>query len=380
MKSVKGRVGVYFKQSSSQRFRGKPDGTFYITYRCAGKYKWEKIGKRSDKVNAAYASQVRTERLQQLRTGHLPSSITGTDITFEEAFQRFKTTHLALSKHPENEINQERIYKKHLKERIGNKHLSKITPLELEDLKAELLRNYAPQTVTHVLGLVRQVYNKCVEWELWSGQLPTRNLKMPKADNSRVRFLSVEDADKLLADVRERSVNTYQIALLSLHTGMRANEIFTLRGEHVDLVNGQIRLSETKNYTSRTVYLTEEVKDELATLPIGPGRLVFPGRGGVLRKRISQAFPRSVKKLGLNDGLTDARDKIVFHSLRHTFASWLAIEGVPLYVISQLLGHRSLEMTSRYAHLCPDVHLQAVGKLESMIKHQRSSSPRDPSN
>lgn len=377
MTKVKNMVGVFYYTSTTRRFQGKPDRTFYISYKLDGKRKWEKVGRASEKANAAYASQIRTERIQQARKGTLPSAVSGTDITFADAWERFKTSHLALSKHPETEYIEDRRYQNHLKDRIGNKLLSNITPLDLEDIKAELLINYAPQTVTHILGLVRQVYNKNMEWGLWQGQPPTTNLKMPRTDNSRVRFLTVKEADALLANVKGRSSQTYQIALLSLHTGMRASEIFGLRGEHVDMQNGQIRLSETKNYRGRTVYLTKEAKAELKAIPLEPGQLVFPGRDGIQKKRISRAFPRAVEKLDFNKGIKATRDKVVFHTLRHTFASWLAIEGVPLYVISQLLGHRTLEMTKRYAHLCPDVHLQAVGKLEAMITHQRSSSQRD---
>jgi len=80
-----------------------------------------------------------------------------------------------------------------------------------------------------------------------------------------------------------------------------------------------------------------------------------PRRGGIV-----PPYQRTVDALGLNDTSTDAKDRVVFHTLRHTFASWLAIRGTPLYTIQRLMGHKSIKMTERYAHLCPDVQATAV--------------------
>jgi len=81
-----------------------------------------------------------------------------------------------------------------------------------------------------------------------------------------------------------------------------------------------------------------------------------------------------VKDLGLNDGITDRRQKLVFHSLRHTFASWLVQMGKPLYTVSQLLGHSDLKMTMRYAHLAPDTQRAAAMELEGIL-HEKCLPP-----
>ena len=81
-----------------------------------------------------------------------------------------------------------------------------------------------------------------------------------------------------------------------------------------------------------------------------------------------------MKDLGLNDGITDRRQKLVFHSLRHTFASWLVQMGKPLYTVSQLLGHSDLKMTMRYAHLAPDTQRAAAMELEGIL-HEKCLPP-----
>ncbi|WP_084312934.1 tyrosine-type recombinase/integrase [Desulfobulbus elongatus] len=90
-------------------------------------------------------------------------------------------------------------------------------------------------------------------------------------------------------------------------------------------------------------------------------------RNGQKINTISKTFPRIVDMIGLNDGVTDPRDKVVFHTLRHTFASWLVQSGVQLHIVGELLGHSTLEMTRRYSHLTPEIKSAAVGTIDSYL-------------
>ena len=92
--------------------------------------------------------------------------------------------------------------------------------------------------------------------------------------------------------------------------------------------------------------------------------LVFKNRNGKRIREISDAFERAVEKLKFNKGIKDRREKVTAHTLRHTFASWQAMRGVPLPTLQKLLGHQSIEMTMRYSHLLPDVERKAVLDLE----------------
>ena len=76
-----------------------------------------------------------------------------------------------------------------------------------------------------------------------------------------------------------------------------------------------------------------------------------------------------MKELGLNKDISDGRQKVVFHTLRHTFASWLVQKGTPLYTVAELMGHTSLEMTQRYAHLAPDTMRKAALGLSGMLRN-----------
>ena len=103
-----------------------------------------------------------------------------------------------------------------------------------------------------------------------------------------------------------------------------------------------------------------------------PGELVFNSKNGGRIREIYNSFDRVVNALGLNEGKTDPQNRVVFHTLRHTFASWLAIQGTPLHVIKELLGHKTLKMTERYSHLMPDVKKRAVQALEGAFREANS--------
>ncbi len=227
----------------------------------------------------------------------------------------------------------------------------------------------APRTIEYALAVVRQAFNKAKAWGYFEGENPVSKVKKPRTDNRRQRFLSPSEAQALLEECKRRSQRLYEICLLALHCGLRAGEIFNLTWADIDLKNDLIHIKDPKNRTNRVAYMTPEVKEMLEAKPKGePSELVFKDCKGNRIKAISRSFSCAVRALGLNDGITDPRDKVVFHTLRHTFASWLAIQGTPIYTIKELMGHKTLAMTERYSHLIPDAKRQAVKGLTEMLK------------
>jgi integrase len=188
---------------------------------------------------------------------------------------------------------------------------------------------------------------------------------MPILQNKRERFLSHDEASALLSALKKKSPQLHDICLLSLHCGLRAGEILNLRGQDLDFENGLIHIADPKNKHPRKAYMTAKIKEMLLTRkPKSPGDLIFTSRKGEKISSISRTFERVVDNLKLNEGITDPRQKLVAHSLRHTFASWLALQGEPIQVIGELLGHRTLTMTTRYSHLTGDYKRRAAERLE----------------
>jgi integrase len=192
-------------------------------------------------------------------------------------------------------------------------------------------------------------------------------VKFPQEDNRRLRFLSRDEANILLNDLKMKSQQLYEISLLSLKSGARADEIFKLTWGDVDIQRGTLTLWDTKNTKTRIVFLTADVKEMLSQKKRGQNTdLVVPSRDGKKIEQISDTFNRTVNKLKLNEGIKDRRMRVVFHTLRHTYASWLVENGESLYTVKELMGHSTLSMTERYAHLSNGALQKAVKRLEEI--------------
>jgi len=363
MKPTKYR-GVYQLESTLKRYDGKPDLCFYITYKQPdGKKVWEKLGWRSEKITAALANDIRSDRMQQIRLGEAAIPIQKrkeSGMTFGAAWEIFESKWLPNLKTADTEKMYYRVY---LKQPLENKTLAAISPLKLEEMKTRLLaKGLAPASVRLIMGNVRRVYNKMIEWDLYSGPNPMEKVKLPKADNARDRFLTADEAHTLLAAVKKRSLLWHDISLISLHTGMRLSEILGLRSQDVDLKNRLIHLDGKTG--KRSISMNEVVFATLsdAVEKRKDSALLFPSQKGTQLASYSatSSFARAVADAKLNPPNVDTRHKVVFHTLRHTYCSWLAMEGVPLYVIGEMVGHKSPEMTKRYSHLCPDKRSQTV--------------------
>jgi len=365
--------GVYTRESLVRRHKGAPDRCFDICYRDQrGKLVWEKIGWMSEKYTAAMASQIRAERVRAIRHGEDLPKQKPKEVTLGEVWKRYDEWLDAGKTKPADDRGS---YDKHIKPIFENMLLSKISPFDLERVKITLLnKGLAPATVKHVLVLIRQLINKAISWGMWKGENPVKKVKLPRLNNQRERFLAQEEAGKLLKALQVVSPLVHDIALLSLHTGMRAGEIFSLKWSHIDTENGLIHIADPKNKRSRKAFMTSTIKDMFESYECGkPEDFVFRSKRGGKINEVSHTFDRVVKDLKINEGIKDPRQKVVFHTLRHTFASWLAIQGTPILTIKELMGHQSLAMTERYSHLSPDHKKQAIEGIEKVFSSSNNN-------
>jgi integrase len=358
-------TGVYARQAINRRFNEKPDTCFDISYQIGTRLIWEKVGWESEGYSAEMAREIRAERMQAIRHGFgaLPLRRNKAPLFLEIAE---KYIEWAKENRANKGIDDASRYKKHLAPRFADLRLDQITPLHLEKMKGELAKQGAsPCSVEHCLKLVRQMVNKAKVWGLYDGENPIKGVKLPRYQNQRLRFLSYEEAKELLEELKKISPQVHDVALISLHTGMRAGEIFNMKSCDVDVRNGFINIPDSKNGLCRQTYLTKAVHEILAKRVNGNSpEYIFKSEKGTKIQEVSETFVRVVERMGLNSGIKDRRYRICFHSLRHTFASWLALQGEALLTIKELLGHKTLEMTLRYAHLVPDQKRQAALRLE----------------
>ncbi|WP_417031761.1 tyrosine-type recombinase/integrase [Bilophila wadsworthia] len=211
-----------------------------------------------------------------------------------------------------------------------------------------------------------------IEWGLHPGPAP--KVKLLPTNNERQRFLTPIELERLLDVLEILSCRVYRIALISMHTGMRVGEVLRMRGQDVDFENRLIHVDGKMG--KRAAFMDDTVINVLQSIvPVRPADLVFTTAKGlqIRPNALTHTFTKAVNILGLNDGITDPRFKVVIHTLRHTFCSWLASQNVPLYTIGKLVGHTSLRSTQRYAKLSPDAKWDALKLIEKIASSAHTS-------
>jgi len=186
---------------------------------------------------------------------------------------------------------------------------------------------------------------------------PLRKLRMPSPGRDRVRFLSDVERERLLLSCQHsRNPALYPLVLLALTTGARKEELRTLRWEQIDFARGLISLEHTKNGERRASLLTGQALQVLRGWRLTdrrPDACLFPSRkyDRHAPTRMSVAFNNACRRAGI--------ENFRFHDLRHTAASYLAMSGASLLDIGEVLGHKQMNVTKKYAHLT-NHHLKVV--------------------
>ncbi len=267
---------------------------------------------------------------------------------------------------------------------IGDKPFKDIKSFDIERIKEKLHdAGRSPRTVQYVLATTRQVWNMARRDGLIVTDSPTRNVKVAKVDNKRLRFLTFDEEKQLLnalknaqiknynetRENKRKSLQLYHITLLSLRTGMRASEIFNLKWNCIDTENGRIMIMDAKGNKNRTAFMTDDIKSMFEEIEKkSPSDYIFQSTKGGKHNEVSNVFALTVKKLKFNDDTTDRRHHVCFHTCRHTFASRLAESGVDLYTIKTLLGHSTIALTERYSHLSDGALQGAMRTLDDCNK------------
>jgi integrase len=417
--------GIRYREHPDRKHGKRPDRYYTIRYKLDGKDREEKLGWETDWHKAERArvqnGEIKEPRsLEQeaiLRFAELKSNQGSgkgaftleekreTEIARKESEAREKaevekasspfsviwTKYLEQAKADgkKSHDREESLYKHWIKPVIGDKPLVEIAPIHLEKIKSNMNKSgAAPRSIHYCLAVVRQVFNFATRNDLFGGANPVGKVKKPVDDNRRMRFLSQNEAEALLKEMeKSRRTTSRRITLLSLHCGLRFGEIAALTWADVDFERATLCIRNPNNGRTRFAYMTEAVRIEMAAIAeaiqeaklcgvagdthekaeLKKTGLVFPARESGKRKQMSDAFDRAVVAMGLNDGIEDPRQRVCFHTCRHSFASWLVEGGTDLFTVKELLGHKSLSMTERYSHLRPETLQKAVKGLEQQL-------------
>jgi integrase len=267
------------------------------------------------------------------------------------------------------------------KDRIGEELIGDVMPPLIVACKAELERHRthlkkprSPASVNRYLAALSHCFTKAVRQWQWLETNPLLRVDKEKESRERVRYLSEDELSRLLTACKEsRNPKLYPVVLLALSTGCRRDEILGLRVSDVDLLRRVVRLRDTKNAEPRAVPLTGPavaVIHELLRTQPQAADLLFARRDGKRPVNIRAVWERA---------LTTAKiENFHFHDLRHTCASYLAMNSATLPEIAAVLGHKTYEMVKRYAHLTEQ---HTAGVLERMTSRlfTEASKTSEPS-
>ena len=261
------------------------------------------------------------------------------------------------------------LYERHMADIIAPLPFSDISAFHLEKIKKTMAdKKLSARTIQYVLQIIRHAFKRAKDNKIFDGDSPTKAVKWPKPDNMKLRYLTIDEAEKLLAALATKSQTLHDAALLSLHCGLRFGEIAALTWPCVNLEQGTLAILNAKT-GSRTAYLTERAKamlearkqsqKEAATRktrkPVQKWKseFVFPKQSGEkgVKAQASKSFTRIIDELGFNNGITDRKQKVTFHTLRHTYATHLYESTHDLYLTQRSLGHATGTMTARYAKM-----------------------------
>jgi integrase len=303
-------------------------------------------------------------------------------ITFGDYMTRTYFPQCKLDKKARTYVNEEVLYRLHLADTIGTLPFGKIAPFHLERIKKSMAdQKKSDRTIQYALQLTRQGFNTARKLGVYAGESPTKGVKWPKPDNMKLRYLSISESEKLLKALAAKSQSLHDIALLSLHCGIRFGEIAVLTWSCWNREAGTLAILNAKT-GSRTAYLTEQAKEilqvrkktrEVAAKKAGkelkPDELIFPKRtreGGVA-VQASKVFADTVKELGFNQGVTDRKQRVTFHTLRHSMATHLYEAEHDLYLVQRSLGHATGIMTARYAKMSESRLREGAAALEKVF-------------
>lgn len=384
--------GVFYRYSSK---RDKKSGDYDKIYAFwyadpQGKGHWKTVGRHSEGCRPVIARNERNKFLSEyLQTGINPA-VHGA-FTVGKAVEAY----VEWGRHEGKQLDSRYgLYNAQMRQYIHHIPVTEITPGFITQLKGKLLQApvattkseikfenkiihkdrkiLAPSTVKGLFIFVRAAVNRAIYNGLWKGVNPFSTKEgwtMPKVNNKRLRFLTKEEARALLDDLKIRHPQLHDMVLLSLKTGLRPTEMFKLRGEDLD-ANANILYVVAKGAKRVPVTVQPDIIKMLLAYGRKPHEPIFQSE--VTKQAFARTpgcFRTAINKLKLFPEDGNPLYAVTLHTMRHTFASWLAQSGkVTLMELQKLLRHESINMTMRYAHLFPGQASEKLGIIDNILE------------
>ncbi|MGJ0289555.1 site-specific integrase [Aliarcobacter cryaerophilus] len=340
-------TGVYYQELING------DKSYYITYKHNKKDIWKKIGLYSEGIREAYCSQKRNEIVSKIRLGEdLPHVANKNNFTslieVAEKFYELKELH-----NKQNKKTRSRVLAKLKKHYIGEMSIKEIQKLDIENFQIEIEKDLMPATINFIIQQTSSIFN----WSIENGYLsknPCQFVKNLKVKNGRLRYLEIDEIKRLLETVKNDK-HLYYFVLLGLSTGGRLQTVCNIKVSDIR-ENGTIRLYDFKNESEYFGFLNNDLKSELneyiKIINLKEDDFIFKNTSN--QNYTNQYYYRKLQPIFdvlFNPDGTEPLEKVTIHTLRHTFASQLAINDTPILIIKKLMNHNDIKTTMRYAKL-----------------------------
>ena len=370
------KIGVYYNPLENG------DKAFYFTYKNINnvdkngkaKKEWVNVGKFSEGIREQNAFQLRSEQINKMRFGE--------DITLIS--KKKKKDRITLNtiagiyfKDKGTSSKQKAKYENHIEYFFGNENIENILKKDVLDFRNKLLDgtlNYpiklqnkpnlisgvkTPQTINGIIELFKAIYNHYIKEYNQKIVNPCFKISKLKTDNARERFLNTNEINELIECIKSNKT-LWLFVKLSLSTGGRLETILNIQKKDIDLSNKTITLKNLKTDETYKGFIQTDLIEFLTThlekLKSNDYIISFDESftKSTDRQIQSRLKPILDKLFNTELDVRDAKNRVVIHTLRHTFASHLAINGISIYKVKELMNHKDIEQTMRYAKLAPD--------------------------
>ena len=356
-------TGIYFNELENN------DKAFYFTYIdiLTKKKVWVNVGKYTEGMRENTAFTLRNEQLSKMKHGKDINIISNKKKKDIITYDNLANIYFADKKVKEERISRYNLY---IKSVFGNMDINNITKQKIKDFLESISKlGKANQTVNGLRELFSAIINHNIKERELKYINPCIGIPRLKIDNDRERYLTIEEI-KLLKDELKGKFLVNLFLDLSLQTGGRFETILSIQKKDINLSTGSVTLKNLKTKNTYTGFLQddliESIRAYLDTLKINDYVISYENEHHIklTQRQMQHRLKPKIDKL-FNEGLNsrDSKNRVVIHSLRHTFASHLAINGVPIFTIQKLMDHKKIEQTIRYAKLSPENGRNAVKTL-----------------
>ncbi|RZV18339.1 site-specific integrase [Aliarcobacter butzleri] len=356
--------GVFYRESITN---DKLDKTYYIRYKDKNnKDKEIKIGKYSEGFRENYCNQLRNEIITKQRIGEEPPAATRNKKKKILSIETISENYFSEKKEGGYKGTDESNYKNYILPYFKTLDFENISKNDIQIFSNQLKKTkslikkelISDKTINNILNFLKTLIKYAFKNDYIKNDF-SKYIQLLEIDNARERFLT-KDEIKLLFDYSKDDETLYLLFKLALNTGARLATLLNIHKKDIDFTHDLLTLKDFKNNSTYKAFLTDDLKAllEKKVNSLKPNDKLFisnPERR--LRAKLDELFNKDIDD-------NDRKNKIVFHSLRHTFASHLAINGTPIFTIQKLMNHKDIRMTLRYAKLSPDSGRESILSLK----------------